>query len=371
MLALAQQLIQQASITPDDKKCQQLIAQHLTQNGFKVHHLPFGDVSNLWATHGNAGPVFAFAGHTDVVPVGEASQWRHPPFSGDIIDGILHGRGSADMKGALAAMITAACDYVTDHPTHSGTIAFLITSDEEGNAINGTNKVMQHLEKHNVHMDYCVIGEPSSIEKAGDQIRIGRRGSLHADLIIKGIQGHVAYPEHATNAIHQVIQKLSPLLNESWDKACDVFPATTLQITSIRAGVADNVAPGECHLHLNFRFSQKSSAPSLQARCEQLLHAQGLDFTMDWQVAGHPFLTEPGTLITETQRAIKETLGIHTQLSTSGGTSDGRFIAPRGTQVIELGTTNQTIHAVNEQIEVKQLHDLQRIYRTLLQKITP
>ena len=364
VINLAQQLIQKKSLTPNDAGCQEIIITLLKQHGFSITELPFGEVKNLWATHGSSGPTMVFVGHTDVVDPGNLEKWQYNPFEAVIEDNILHGRGSADMKGALAAMICAACEFINKNPSHSGTIAFLITSDEEGKAQDGTKKVVEYLKTNNIKIDYCVIGEASSEETLGDQIRIGRRGSLHADITIIGTQGHVAYPESANNAIHETITKLSSLVKQQWDQGNEHFPATTMQITSIKSGVADNVIPGECKIHINFRYCPESTEQSLKKQIEGLL--ENVDHSVDWRLSGKPFLTKPGKLINTAEKAIQDTQNITPKLSTGGGTSDGRFIATTGCEVIELGVINKTIHKTNECVAVDGLNKLQLIYIAIL-----
>jgi succinyl-diaminopimelate desuccinylase len=366
-LKLAQQLIQCPSVTPDDAGCQQIIAQRLAALGFTIETLQYGDVTNLWATLGESGPLFVFAGHTDVVPTGPQEQWQYPPFSATVADGYLHGRGAADMKGSLAAMVTAMEDFL-DETELSGRIGFLITSDEEGVAINGTQRVMQELANRNLAIDYCLVGEPSSSEKLGDTIKIGRRGSLGAKLSVQGIQGHVAYPQLALNPIHKVLPALTELTNSTWDTGNDAFPATSFQISNINAGTgATNVIPAHIEIDFNFRFSTELSAAAIQSRVTMLLDDAELDYNIDWNLSGEPFLTDSGKLIEAVADSIKQHTGLDTDRSTAGGTSDGRFIAPTGAEVVELGPCNATIHQIDEKVTVAELDALAEVYLSVLQ----
>ncbi len=370
-IELTKQLISQPSVTPDDAGCLKIIGDRLAAIGFTLEKMDFDDVENLWAVRGNSGPILAFAGHTDVVPTGDLSRWQHHPFEPVIgADGLLYGRGAADMKGSLAAMVTACERFISDHSNHNGRIAFLLTSDEEGPAINGTVKVMETLSNRNEFIDWCVVGEPSSTNKLGDVVKNGRRGSLNADLTVKGIQGHVAYPHLADNPIHSVAPALAALTTEIWDNGNEFFPATSFQISNLNAGTgATNVIPGEVHCLFNFRFSTESTAEDLMARTEAILQAHQLNYDITWNLSGSPFLTSRGELIAATQESIHEVTGLETELSTSGGTSDGRFIAPTGTQLVELGPRNATIHKVDECIEAADLEPLSRIYQRILEKL--
>ncbi|OED40374.1 succinyl-diaminopimelate desuccinylase [Endozoicomonas sp. (ex Bugula neritina AB1)] len=369
-LELAIDLLGRASVTPEDKGCQELMIRRLEPLGFKVERLQFGDVENIWLRKGSEAPVLAFAGHTDVVPTGPEEHWDNPPFEPTIIDGLLHGRGAADMKGSLAAMVTACEDFLAEHTEHQGSIAFLITSDEEGPAKNGTIKVIEHLEARNEKIDWCLIGEPSSTNTVGDVVKNGRRGSMHGHLTIRGIQGHVAYPHLAKNPVHEVALAIADLTGEVWDEGNEFFPPTTFQIWQIHAGTgASNVIPGECQVNFNFRFSSESTDKSLQKRVLEILDSHDLQYDIDWQVSGQPFLTRPGALVNAAQQAILAETGITTELSTSGGTSDGRFIAPTGAQVVELGPVNATIHKVNECVKADDLDTLHRIYQGILTQL--
>lgn len=366
---LAQALIREESVSPADGNCQQIMSRFLEELGFKVEAMPFGPVSNFWATRAGAstGPLFVFAGHTDVVPTGPLEAWDHPPYAGEVTGDMLHGRGAADMKGSLAAMLTATRRFLETHPDYSGSIGYLITSDEEDVAEDGTVKVMDALEARGIKLDYCVIGEPSSSTQLGDVIRVGRRGSLNGSLTIRGIQGHVAYPNDARNPIHEFGPVLAELAATTWDEGNEFFPPTSFQISNIQAGTgAKNVIPGELHVEFNFRFSTESSQASLQERTEAILKKHATDYVVDWKLSGPPFLTAGGKLIPAVQTVITNVCGIDTELSTSGGTSDGRFIAPRGVEVVELGPRNATIHKINECVSLKDLDKLSRVYEALL-----
>ncbi|MDB3907992.1 succinyl-diaminopimelate desuccinylase [Gammaproteobacteria bacterium] len=365
-LKLAQQLIQCPSETPDDAGCQQIIAQRLAALGFTIETLQYEDVTNLWATLGESGPLFVFAGHTDVVPTGPQEQWQYPPFSATVADGYLHGRGAADMKGSLAAMVTAVEGFL-DEAQLNGRIGFLITSDEEGVAINGTQRVMKELANRNIAIDYCLVGEPSSSEKLGDTVKIGRRGSLGAKLSVQGIQGHVAYPQLALNPIHKVLPTLAELTNSTWDTGNDSFPATSFQISNINAGTgATNVIPAHIEIDFNFRFSTELNAAAIQSRVTTLLDNAELDYKIEWNLSGEPFLTDSGKLIEAVAAGIKQHTGLDTHRSTAGGTSDGRFIAPTGSEVVELGPCNATIHQIDEKVTVTELDALAEVYQSVL-----
>ena len=369
-LNLAKSLISQASITPDDKGCQSIMIERLKKIGFEVHSLKFADVDNFWATRGSSGPIFAFAGHTDVVPAGNEDEWNTVPFEPTIKDGYLYGRGAADMKGGLAAMVTATESFVKDNPNHKGTIAFLITSDEEGVAINGTVKVMDYLKENNQKIDYCLLGEPSSTSVTGDVIKNGRRGSLNGVINVNGQQGHVAYPHLAKNPIHLFSQALSDLCSQEWDSGNEYFPATSFQVSNIHSGDGvTNVIPGKAKIMFNFRYSTETTKEELIAKVHEILDNHKIDFTIDWSHSGYPFLTPVGDLVSACVSAVEEIKDITPELSTSGGTSDGRFIAQEGTQIVELGPVNATIHQVNESILVEDLEDLSHIYSKVLSKI--
>jgi succinyl-diaminopimelate desuccinylase len=369
-LELAKSLISKASVTPNDKGCQSIMIERLKKIGFEIHPLKFEDVDNFWATRGNGGPLFAFAGHTDVVPAGNEGAWNTAPFEPTIKDGYLYGRGAADMKGGLASMVTATENFVKENPNHNGTIAFLITSDEEGVAINGTVKVMDYLKVNNQKIDFCLIGEPSSSAILGDVIRNGRRGCLNGSLTVKGKQGHIAYPQLANNPIHLVTPVLNQLCDEEWDNGNEYFPATSLQISNIHSGYGvTNVIPGELEVLFNFRYSTETTHKLLQKRVVEILDDYDFEYSIDWQHSGFPFLTPKGRLVDACTEAISNVKSIEPELSTSGGTSDGRFIAQEGTQVVELGPVNATIHQVNETVLVQDLEDLSRIYSKVLTKI--
>lgn len=369
-LALACDLIARDSTTPEDAGCQSLMGERLAAAGFKLESMRFGDVDNLWARRGTEGPVLCFAGHTDVVPTGPVERWTQPPFEPLIRDGMLWGRGAADMKGSLAAMVVAVERFVAAHPDHKGSIAFLITSDEEGPATDGTVKVVDTLVERGEKVDWCIVGEPSSTEAVGDIVKNGRRGSLNARLVIKGKQGHVAYPHLARNPIHLAAPALATLAQETWDAGNDFFPPTSFQISNINAGTgATNVVPGELETLINFRFSTESTVEGLQLRVTDILDQHGLDYDVEWTVSGLPFLTEPGALLDGVSAAIRQVTGRETQPSTSGGTSDGRFIATMGTQVVELGPINATIHQLNEHVCAADLDTLTDIYQVTLEQL--
>ncbi|MCW9012837.1 MAG: succinyl-diaminopimelate desuccinylase [Gammaproteobacteria bacterium] len=365
---LSLELISKPSVTPDDQGCQKIMTDRLAAIGFTIENLRFGEVDNFWARKGDASPVFAMAGHTDVVPTGPVEKWDVEPFKPAIIDGILYGRGAADMKGSLAAMVTACERFVKENPDHKGSIAFLITSDEEGPAADGTVKVIEHLENRNEKIDWCLVGEPSSTNKLGDVVKNGRRGSLSGSLTVHGRQGHVAYPHLAENPIHKCAPALAELSAEVWDQGNKFFPPTTFQISNIHAGTgANNVIPGELELLFNLRFSTEVTELELRNRFEAILDKYKLNYTLDWHLSGHPFLTPQGKLVESTCRAIKDICGYDTELSTAGGTSDGRFIAPTGAEVIELGPLNATIHQINEQVPAEDLDTLSAIYQRMME----
>lgn len=366
-IELTQKLIQQPSITPEDCECQNMLAEHLQPLGFDCETMVFEEVTNLWARRGNEGPLLCFAGHTDVVPTGPEYQWQFPPFEARIEEGHVHGRGAADMKGSIAAFMIATERFVKKHPDHKGSIAYLITSDEEGPAKNGTVKVIETLEARNEKIDWCLVGEPSSSKTLGDVIKNGRRGSLNAKLKIIGKQGHVAYPQLADNPIHKASQALAELSQIEWDQGNDFFPATSFQITNFHCGTgATNVIPGEGEVLFNFRYCTEVTAEELMIRTEDTFKKYELDYEIEWNLSGQPFLTEAGPLVDAAVNAIKNVKEIDTELSTSGGTSDGRFIAPTGAQVLELGPLNATIHQVNEHVSVQDLNDLTDIYEQIL-----
>lgn len=366
-LELTKQLIARASVTPDDRDCQKLIAEHLQAIGFEVEHHRFGQVDNLWARRGKQKPLFVFAGHTDVVPPGPVDQWQYDPFTPTIAGNTLYGRGAADMKSSIAAMICACEKFIQANPDHNGSIAFLITSDEEGDAINGTVKIVELLQRRNENIDWCLVGEPSSSETVGDVVKNGRRGSLSGTLKIIGIQGHIAYPRLADNPIHKFAPALNDLVNERWDNGNEFFPPTSFQISNINAGTgANNVIPGSLEILFNVRFSTEITEGQIRDRIEQILDAHELNYELVWALSGNPFLTSEGKLIDATKAAIRNVRKFDTELSTSGGTSDGRFIAPTGAQVIELGPVNASIHKIDENIDIDELEALSGIYYELL-----
>ena len=366
-LKLTQALIARPSVTPDDAGCQAIIAARLRALGFDVEAMLFGNVENLWARRGSEHPLLVFAGHTDVVPTGPREQWTSDPFQPEIRDGRLYGRGAADMKSSLAAMVTATERFVGAHPDHSGSIGFLLTSDEEGPSIDGTVKVVERLEQRGEKIDWCLVGEPSSEASLGDVVKNGRRGSLNSVLKIRGVQGHVAYPQNARNPVHQALPALATLAATEWDRGNEHFPPTGFQISNVEAGTgAENVIPGTLTVTFNFRFSTEQTADSLKRQVTALLDRCGLDYEIEWRLSGHPFLTAEGELVEATRRAIRQVTGTETRLSTGGGTSDGRFIAPTGAQVVELGPLNASIHKIDECIAVDELDALSQIYEQVL-----
>ena len=369
-LDLTCDLIARPSVTPEDHGCQALMASRLAAVGFRTETLQFGSVTNLWARRGDAGPLLCFAGHTDVVPSGPLEEWRSDPFAPVIRDGVLYGRGAADMKSGLAAMVTAAEEFVSAHPDHRGSIAFLITSDEEGPSVDGTKRVVEVLRGRQERIDWCVVGEPSSDKAVGDTIKIGRRGSLSGRLTVHGVQGHVAYPQLAENPVHTLAPALAELTSRVWDAGDAFFQPTTFQISNLNAGTgAPNVIPGELKARFNLRYSPVQTVEVLKKTVEEILTRHGVRHTLEWYVSGEPFYTPPGELsaaAVETARAIT---GTAPKLSTGGGTSDGRFIAPLGAQVIELGVTNATIHKVNECVRIEEVDLLHRMYRGVLERL--
>ena len=366
-LRLAIDLMARPSVTPHDEGCQQLLASRLERLGFAVERLRFGEVDNIWAQRGKGRPLVVFAGHTDVVPPGPEGQWASSPFRPEIRDGQLYGRGAADMKGSLAAFVTAIEQFLAHHPQHRGTIGLLITSDEEGPAVDGTVRVMEWLTASGRHIDYCVVGEPSCQEQLGDVIKIGRRGSLNGELTVHGEQRHIAYPRPGANPIHAFAAALDALVRTEWDRGNAQFPPTSFQISNLRAGTgAENVTPGTLTAQFNFRFSTSVTVAELRARVEEILRASGLHYDLSWRLSGEPFLTPGGRLVDALRQAIHDVLGAEPALSTSGGTSDGRFIAPTGAEVAEFGPLNHSIHRIDEHIAVADLDRLSRVYaRTL------
>lgn len=370
VVELAFDLIRRPSVTPEDGGCQPLIAERLQAHDFHIEPMIFADTTNLWARRGSKGPVFCFAGHTDVVPSGPEDDWHTPAFEPTIIDNYLHGRGAADMKGSLAAMLSATERFVCDYPDHRGSIAFLLTSDEEGPFINGTTKVVDTLIARNELIDYCLVGEPSSTQQVGDVVKNGRRGSLTGELRVKGIQGHVAYPHLSENPVHKAAPALAELTQIEWDKGNEFFPPTSFQIANIQAGTgASNVIPGELYVQFNFRYSTQVTAEELVQRVHHLLDAHGLNYQLDWTYNGQPFLTDSGALVSAVTNAIATVAGIKPALLTTGGTSDGRFIAKMGGEVIELGPVNATIHKVNECVKVHDLQQLEQMYYHTLKEL--
>lgn len=369
-LSLARELISRRSVTPDDAGCQPLLAERLEPLGFLAERYRFGDVDNLWLRRGNGGPLFVFAGHTDVVPPGPEEQWQTPPFEPSERDGYLFGRGAADMKGSVAAFVCAVERFVAANPEHTGSIGLLLTSDEEGPAQDGTRRVIEALTEQGITPDWCLVGEPSSTERVGDTIKNGRRGSLSGTLSVKGTQGHVAYPQFADNPVHRAAAALTDLVNTEWDTGNTYFPPTSFQITNLHAGEgANNVIPGNLEVAFNFRYSTETSADALKERVARLLERHRLDYDIEWHLSGTPFLTDEGNLIEAAVQVIQERTGLKPQLSTAGGTSDGRFIAPTGAQVVELGPVNATIHKVNESVKVEDLETLSGIYEGILERL--
>ena len=370
-LDLACDLISRHSVTPDDAGCQPLISDRLQALGCRIEQLRYDDVDNLWISHGEGAPLFVFLGHTDVVPTGPENEWQTPPFEPTIRDGMLHGRGAADMKGGVAAMVIAMEEFLKAHPDHAGRVGLLLTSDEEGVATNGIRRVIdEYFRPNDIRIDYCLVGEPSSNNHAGDVIKNGRRGSLGASLKVYGTQGHVAYPHLAENPFHKAAQTLATLCETQWDRGNEDFPPTSFQVSNIHAGTgADNVIPGTLEVLFNFRFSTEVTADELQHRVESLLDSHGLNYDIEWRLSGQPFLTRGGQLIDAVQEALTQVSGKPAETSTAGGTSDGRFIAPLGAEVVELGPVNRTIHKINECVAVDDLETLTVVYRSILEKL--
>ena len=367
VVSLAQALIRRPSISPNDEGCQQLIAERLEKLGFQIEWLPFNDTLNLWAKHGSGDPVIAFAGHTDVVPAGDESQWTYPPFDAKIVDDMLYGRGAADMKGSLAAMVVATEEYVKAHPNHQGTIALLITSDEEAAAKDGTVRVVETLMACGEKITYCMVGEPSSTQTLGDVVKNGRRGSITGNLYIQGIQGHVAYPHLAENPIHKAAPFLQELTTYQWDNGNDFFPPTSLQIANIHAGTgSNNVIPGELYVQFNLRYCTEVTDGMIKQKVAEMLEKHGLKYRIEWNLSGKPFLTKPGKLVSALVDSLQQIAGITPKLETGGGTSDGRFIALMGAEVVEFGPLNATIHKVNECVSVEDLGKCGQIYHQML-----
>ena len=369
-LALTRELISRRSVTPEDAGCQQLLKERLTKAGFKCADLPFGEVSNLWARRGDNAPLLAFVGHTDVVPTGPLESWHSPPFEPTVRDGYLYGRGAADMKSSIAAMVVACERFIATQPRHRGSIAFLITSDEEGPALDGTVKVVEHLSANDECIDWCLVGEPSSVEVLGDMVKIGRRGSLSGELVIHGVQGHVAYPHQVDNPIHRFAPALAELAGTHWDSGNESFPPTSFQVSNLNSGTgAANVVPGHLSASFNFRYSSASTEDELMATTEAIIARHDLSYDLAWSSDGKPFLTRSGELHEAVAATIEELMGIKTACTTEGGTSDGRFIAPTGAQVVELGPVNRTIHKLNECVEVASLEKLARMYQRVLERL--
>jgi succinyl-diaminopimelate desuccinylase len=372
VINLTKELIAEKSISPDDKNCQKILIERLKPLGFNIETVNIGNTKNLWAYHGNpTDKTIMFAGHTDVVPVGDESKWQYPPFEPTINEnGVLYGRGASDMKSGIAAMICAAEDFVKNNPNHTGRVAFLITSDEEADATDGTRKVVDLLMKRQERVDFCIVGEPSCNAILGDQIKNGRRGSLTANLVIHGIQGHVAYPHLADNPVHRFAPALNELISTSWDNGNKYFPKTVMQVANINGGTgAENVIPGDLTVQFNFRYSSELTDEMIKSRVENILQKYNLKYKLNWRLSGHPFLTPQGELTNATINAIKEFTGIDAQLSTTGGTSDGRFIAKMGCQIIEFGVLNKTIHKVNENASCQDIITLKKIYQRILEKL--
>jgi succinyl-diaminopimelate desuccinylase len=372
-LELTQDLMSRRSVTPADEGCQDVMARRLQAAGFTIERLRYGIVDNLWARRGTAAPLICFAGHTDVVPTGPLEEWKSDPFAPAVRDGVLYGRGAADMKSGLAAMVTAAEEFTREHPSHKGSIAFLITSDEEGPSVDGTKRVMETLNARNERIDWCVVGEPSSEKAVGDTIKVGRRGSFSGRLTVHGVQGHVAYPQLAVNPVHAFAPALAELVSREWDQGTEFFQPTSFQISNFNAGTgAPNVIPGELKARFNLRYSPVQTLEGLKKTVEDILRKHGVKFTIEWYLSGEPFYTPPGAFSEAVSAAVAEVTGSVPKYSTGGGTSDGRFIAPTGAQVVELGVVNASIHKVNECVRVSEIDALHRMYvgtlRNLLAK---
>ena len=370
VIALARDLIARASVTPEDAGCQALVAERLARAGFTCRQIDFGDVKNLWASHGSGGDVLCFLGHTDVVPPGPREDWHSDPFEPTLRDGFLYGRGAADMKGSVAAFVLALEQFVAAHPAHPGTVALLLTSDEEGDAIDGVRRVAEHFRATGQRIDFCVTGEPSSKEALGDLLRVGRRGTLSGKLTVRGIQGHVAYPEKARNPIHQALPALAELTARRWDEGYPEFPASSLQVSNIHAGTgANNVIPGHCEVVFNFRYNPGWAAQDLEAEVHAVLDRHGLEYDLHWHRGGEPFLTGEGRLRAAVRAVLQEQFGMAPEENTGGGTSDARFIAPLGAEVVELGPVNASIHKVNERIALDELQRLPALYRAIAERL--
>jgi succinyl-diaminopimelate desuccinylase len=369
-LQLTQELIARASVTPTDGGCQELLANRLARVGFEIEKLRFGSVENFWARHGRAGPVLCFAGHTDVVPTGPLEEWHSDPFKPTIRDGLLYGRGAADMKSGLAAMVTATEDFIGAHPDHRGALAFLITSDEEGPSVDGTRRVVEMLRERGDQIDWCIVGEPSSESSIGDTIKIGRRGSLSGRLTVHGVQGHIAYPQLAENPVHSFAPALAELASREWDRGNEHFQPTSFQVSNLTAGTgAPNVIPGELKARFNLRYSPVQTLEALKRTVEEILTRHRVRYTLEWYVSGEPFYTAPGALSSAVSEAVQAVTGTRPTFSTGGGTSDGRFIAPMGAQVVELGVVNASIHKVNESVRIEDIDTLHAMYLSSLRNL--
>jgi succinyl-diaminopimelate desuccinylase len=370
VLELTRALVERASVTPEDAGCQELMISRLEAIGFSVERMRRGEVDNFWARRGKVAPVLCFAGHTDVVPSGPAEAWRSPPFEPSERDGALWGRGTADMKASLAAMVVACEEFLADGGEHEGSIAFLVTSDEEGPAQDGTLAVIEALEGRGEKIDWCLVGEPSSRERLGDMLRIGRRGSLSGDLVVSGVQGHVAYPESAVNPLHKLAPVMAELVGLQWDQGNDSFPPTSFQLTNLHSGTGfRNVIPGSAELKFNIRYSTEQTMQGLQARIHELLDRHGIDYRISWRDAGRPFLTPRNRFLETVREVVREVAGVDPELSTGGGTSDGRFIAPTGAHVVELGPVNASIHKIDEHVRIADLEPLKDLYLALLRRL--
>ncbi len=368
--SLAFELIRRESVTPADAGCQSLLTERLSRLRFQCEQIDFGEVLNLWAWHGEGEPTLVFLGHTDVVPPGPPGQWRSPPFEPTVDGELLRGRGAADMKGAVAAMVCAMERFASENPDHAGRLGLMLTSDEEGIAVDGIKRVVPELTSRGIRIDYCLVGEPSSLERLGDTIRVGRRGSLNGRLTVHGVQGHAAYPDKADNAIHRAAGAVAELVAQQWDQGNEFFPPTSFQISDIQAGVgATNVIPGRLEMAFNFRFCPESSADSLEQRVDEICQAHELKYELSWHLSGEPFFTPDGPLVEAVTRSVAEALGAEPRADTGGGTSDGRFVAPAGAQVVELGLVNATIHQVNESTLLSDMDKLADIYLSVIRKM--
>ena len=369
-LALACELVRRASVTPDDAGCQTVLADRLARIGFGIETMRFADVDNLWARRGGDGPLLVLLGHTDVVPAGPLREWSSPPFEPAIRDGYLYGRGAADMKGSVAAMVTALERFLDRRPRHEGSVALLVTSDEEGPSVNGVRRVIEALGARGERIDWCLVGEPSSTDRLGDTVKVGRRGSLSGAIVVRGVQGHVAYPHLARNPVHDLSRLLSKLVDTVWDNGCEHFPPTSFQVSNIAAGTgADNVVPGHAEASFNFRYSTRHDRDSLTAAVESTCRSLALDCHIEWRLSGEPFLTEPGRLIDAVSGAVEAVAGYRPELSTAGGTSDGRFVAPTGAEVVELGPVNASIHRIDERVLVADLDRLSEMYERVIAQL--